>query len=98
MVDKTLTRADLSLALHKKTGISLNESKKIVGQFFDAIIIGLQATGEVKLTHFGTFYYRNKDARMGRNPKTLEPALITARRVVSFKPADKLKEVINKDD
>lgn len=94
MVEKSITRADLALELHRQIGISINESEKIIGQFFESIMDGLNETGVVKLTNFGTFYHREKKERMGRNPKTKEPAVIAARKVVNFKPSDKLRDLI----
>ena len=49
----------------------------------------------VKLSSFGSFVVRQKKERLGRNPKTGEPACISARRILTFKPSPTLKKRIN---
>ncbi|MGH8566647.1 MAG: HU family DNA-binding protein, partial [Gammaproteobacteria bacterium] len=51
----------------------------------------LEMGQQVKLSGFGNFDLRSKKRRPGRNPKTGEPIPITARRVVTFRPGQKLK-------
>ena len=58
---------------------------------FEAIVRG----ETVKLHEFGKFVVRHKGARVGRNPRTSEPAPITERLVVTFKPAPRLQEAVN---
>jgi integration host factor subunit alpha len=98
MTTKTITRNDIALEVHKQIGLSTSESDKIVSQFFSSIIESLADTGNTKLTKFGTFTVLNKKERIGRNPKTKEKAVISARKVISFRASDALKDIINKND
>ena len=87
----TVTRADLSKAVLREIGLSRRESAKFVDSIIDAIANRLEAGEVVKISGFGTFTLRDKGERLGRNPKTREPAPISARRVVVFKPSAVLK-------
>ena len=87
----TVTRADLSEAVLREIGLSRRESAKFVDSIIDAIADRLEAGEVVKISGFGTFTLRDKGERLGRNPKTGEPAPISARRVVVFKPSAVLK-------
>ena len=91
MSNKTLTRADLSEAVYNEIGLSRVESSEIVEAVLDEVSMALVAGEEVKLSSFGTFSVRQKNGRIGRNPKTGEEIPITARRVVTFRPGQKLK-------
>ncbi|NJD07483.1 MAG: integration host factor subunit alpha [Methylococcaceae bacterium] len=86
-----LTKADLVEKLLEDLGINKRDAKELVDQFFDEIKTALEAGGAVKLSGFGNFDLRDKKERPGRNPKTGEEIPITARRVVTFKPGQKLK-------
>jgi len=86
-----LTKADLVEKLLEDLGINKRDAKELVDQFFDEIKTALENGGAVKLSGFGNFDLRDKKERPGRNPKTGEEIPITARRVVTFKPGQKLK-------
>ena len=87
----TVTRADLREAVLREIGLSRRESAEFVDSIIDAIADRLEAGKAVKISGFGTFTLRDKGERLGRNPKTREPAPISARRVVVFKPSAVLK-------
>ena len=87
----TVARADLSKAVLREFGLSRRESAEFVDSIIDAIADRLEAGEAVKISGFGTFTLRDKGERLGRNPKTREPAPISARRVVVFKPSAVLK-------
>ena len=92
MKDKvTLTKAELADLMFEKVGLNKRESKDMVDAFFDEIHLALQRGESVKLSGFGNFQLRDKNQRPGRNPKTGEEIPITARRVVTFRPGQKLK-------
>lgn len=94
-VSKTLTRADLSEAVHRQVGLSRSDSAELVKTVLDVVAQAV-ATGEnVKLSSFGTFIVRWKRARMGRNPKTGEEVPITQRRVLVFRPSQVMKNRVN---
>ena len=91
MSKQTLTRIEIADSLNKELGISLSESNYFVDQIIDEIINSLVSTKKIKISSFGTLKTRFKKSRIGRNPKTGEEIPISARRVVTFKPGQKLK-------
>lgn len=95
MAGKTLTRADLSEAVHRQIGLSRNESADLVKSILDMMSDTLVEGRSVKLSSFGTFMVRSKNGRVGRNPKTGEEVPITPRRVLVFRPSQVMKNVIN---
>lgn len=86
-----LTKADLAEMLFEDLGLNKREAKEIVESFFEEIRSSLEGNEQVKLSGFGNFELRDKNTRPGRNPKTGEEIPISARRVVTFKPGQKLK-------
>src|SRR3546814_19544181 len=78
--------------LYEEVGLNKREAKEFVDAFFDALREGLQAGRQVKLSGFGNFDLRRKNQRPGRNPKTGEEILISARTVVTFRSGQQLKE------
>ncbi|MCB1386884.1 MAG: integration host factor subunit alpha [Nitratireductor sp.] len=95
MGGKTLTRVDLAEAVYRKVGLSRTESAELVETVIDAIS-DCVVTGEtVKLSSFGSFVVRDKNERIGRNPKTGEEVPIKPRRVMVFKPSNKLRDAVN---
>jgi len=77
--------------LFEDLGINKREAKDLVEIFFEEIRGALEQGQQVKLSGFGNFDLRDKNQRPGRNPKTGEEIPITARRVVTFRPGQKLK-------
>ncbi|MDT8408827.1 MAG: integration host factor subunit alpha [Wenzhouxiangellaceae bacterium] len=86
-----LTKADLANNLFEEVGLNKREAKEFVDAWFEAIRDALEAGENVKLSGFGNFQLRDKSPRPGRNPKTGEEIPISARRVVTFKPGQKLR-------
>jgi integration host factor subunit alpha len=88
MVEKmTVTRIDFANKLRENFGLTATDAYKLVDLVFAEIEESLIRGEEVKFATLGSFKILDKAARMGRNPKTGEPALISARRVVSFRPS-----------
>lgn len=86
-----LTKADMAERLFEELGLNKREAKELVELFFEEVRSALENGKQVKLSGFGNFVLRNKNQRPGRNPKTGEEIPITARRVVTFRPGQKLK-------
>ena len=86
-----LTKADMAEKLYEELGLNKREAKEIVEMFYSEISLALENNDSVKLSGFGNFELRDKKSRPGRNPKTGEEIPISARRVVTFKPGQKLK-------
>ena len=80
--------------LFNELGLNKREAKEIVELFFEEIRAALETNETVKLSGFGNFDLRDKKQRPGRNPKTGEEIPISARRVVTFKPGQKLKQQV----
>ena len=86
-----LTKDKIAENLIEKYGLNKRDAKELVESFFDEIRATLESGTQVKLSGFGNFDLRDKGERPGRNPKTGEDIPIKARRVVTFKPGQKLK-------
>jgi len=95
MSGKTVTRADLCDAVHRRVGLSRTESaalvESVLAEISDCIVRG----EPVKLSSFGTFVSRPKGQRVGRNPKTGQEVPISPRRVMVFKSSNVLKQRVN---
>ena len=89
-----LTKAGLAQALCNELGVNKREARELMELFFEELRVTLEQGESVKLSGFGNFVLRDKNPRPGRNPKTGEEIPITARRVVTFKPGQKLKRRI----
>jgi len=88
----TITKADLGNTLFDEVGLNKREAKDFVELFFEKIRQSLEQGTAVKLSGFGSFTLRDKTSRPGRNPKTGEEVAISARRVVTFRSSQKLKQ------
>lgn len=86
-----LTKADMAERLFEELGLNKREAKELVEAFFEEVRAALESGEQVKLSGFGNFDLRDKNERPGRNPKTGEEIPICARRVVTFRPGQKLK-------
>jgi integration host factor subunit alpha len=86
-----LTKAEMAEALFQDMGLNKREARELVEMFFEELRTALANGEQVKLSGFGNFDLRDKNRRPGRNPKTGEEIPITARRVVTFRPGQKLK-------
>jgi len=90
-----MTKSDLVEALHERVGFSKKRSAEIVAMILDLIKEALERGEKVKISGFGNFEVRQKDARRGRNPQTGESIVISERRVLTFKPSQVLKDRLN---
>ncbi len=86
-----LTKADMAESLFNELGLNKREARELVDFFYEDLRTALATGEQVKLSGFGNFDLRDKNRRPGRNPKTGEEIPITARRVVTFRPGQKLK-------
>lgn len=90
-----MTKADLVDVIHGKVGFSKKEAAEVVELVFDLIKETLENGEKIKLSGFGNFEVRRKRKRVGRNPQTGEVIEIAARRVLTFKPSQLLKDALN---
>ena len=92
---KTITRADVAETIYEEIGLYRKDSTDILDMILDEIVKELSNGNDVKLSSFGTFSLRQKKERSGRNPKTGVEAIISPRKVISFKPSQTMRKTIN---
>ena len=93
---RTMTKADIIENVYERVGgFSKKEAATIVETVFDIIKHTLESGEKIKLSGFGNFVVRDKNSRIGRNPQTGDEITISARRVLTFKPSQVLKNALN---
>jgi integration host factor subunit alpha len=90
-----MTKADLVEKTYLKTTLTKKESGEIVEHLFDLLKSTLEGGEKVKIAGFGNFEVKEKSTRPGRNPQTGAVIEIAARKVLTFKPSQFLKQSIN---
>ncbi|OJY63181.1 MAG: integration host factor subunit alpha [Sphingobium sp. 66-54] len=90
--EDTLTRAEIAEHLNRQVGLSRADSAHLVEQVLDLVADALEKGENVKISGFGTFVLRDKNERVGRNPKTGIEVPITSRRVLTFRPSQALRD------
>ena len=90
-----MTKADIIETVYEKVGFSKKESAEIVELVFDTMKETLERGEKIKISGFGNFIVREKKARIGRNPQTGDEIEISARRVLTFRPSQVLKQALN---
>ncbi|HET9129598.1 MAG TPA: integration host factor subunit beta [Terriglobia bacterium] len=92
-----MTKADLVEEVAKVTELTRKDSEVIVDTMFESVIKALKIGDKLEVRGFGSFRVRQRNARVGRNPKTGEKVEVPAKRVPYFKPSKELKDLINDD-
>ncbi len=92
-----MTKAEIVEQIYEQVGFSKKESAELVEKVFEAIKETLSRGEKVRISGFGNFVVRPKNARKGRNPQTGEEILLEARRVLTFKPSPVLKNILNEE-
>src|SRR4029079_843542 len=92
-----MTKADLVEEVAKVTELTRKDSEVIVDTMFESVIKALKTGDNLEVRGFGSFRARQRNARVGRNPKTGEKVEVPAKRVPYFKPSKELKDLINDD-
>ena len=93
----TITRANIAESVCEEIGLSRKDAGDILDMVIDEIKNELVAGKDVKISTFGSFWLKKKNARIGRNPKTGVEAEITPRTVISFRPSQNLRKAVNKN-
>lgn len=96
MTGRTMTRADLTEAVHDEVGLTRQDCSRLVERTLNLIVSAMERGHSVKLSGFGVFQVRAKRRRMGRNPKTGEPATINPRRVIGFRASQVMKARVDR--
>lgn len=94
----TMTKADVIEKVYEKIGFSKKEASELVEMVFGELKKTLRNGEKVKISGFGNFVIREKKARVGRNPQTGDQITISARRVLTFRPSQVLKAILNGED
>jgi integration host factor subunit alpha len=90
-----MTKADIVERIHQKIGFSKKESSEMVESVFSILKNTLESGEKIKIAGFGNFVVKQKSDRRGRNPQTGDTITIVARRILTFKPSQVLKNAIN---
>ena len=90
-----MTKADIVEALYEKVGFSKKEAADLVELVFDTLKGSLASGDKAKISGFGNFIVREKRSRVGRNPQTGQSIQISARKVLTFRPSQVLREDVN---
>lgn len=93
-----MTKAEIVEQIYERVGFSKKEAAELVEKVFEIMKETLAAGEKVKISGFGNFVVREKNARKGRNPQTGQEILLAARRVLTFKPSLVLKNVLNETE
>ena len=93
-----LTKKEIINSIYMQIGFSKKISENLLEDVFQILLTNIISEGKVKIAKFGTFILRKKNQRIGRNPKTKEEKIISARNVILFKPSKDLKKYINNND
>ena len=93
-----LTKKDLVNIVYMQLGFSKQISENLIDDFLSTVINNIKNEKKLKVSKFGTFTIRQKNSRIGRNPKTKEEKVISSRNVVLFKPSREFKEFVNFKD
>jgi len=96
--NSTVTKADIVEKVYDKIGFSKKEASELVEMVFNSLKETLQKGEKVKISGFGNFLVRGKKERVGRNPQTGDQIKISARRVLTFRPSQVLKAMLNGED
>ena len=94
----TMTKADIVENVYGKIGFSKKEASELVEMVFGTLKEVLHKGDKVKISGFGNFVVREKNERVGRNPQTGDQIKISARRVLTFRPSQVLKAMLNGED
>jgi len=93
-----LTKKEIINSIYMQIGFSKKISENLLEDVFQILLKNIISEGKVKIAKFGTFILLKKNQRIGRNPKTKEEKIISARNVILFKPSKDLKKYINNND
>ncbi len=90
-----MTKAELVEKLTGVNGLTRRDGEVIVETIFDAVIAALKGGDKIEIRGFGSFRIRQRNPRIGRNPKTGERVEVPAKKVPYFKPSKELRDLVN---
>jgi integration host factor subunit beta len=92
-----MTKADLIDEVARVVEMTRKDSEIIVETIFESIVRSLHSDEKIEIRGFGSFRTRQRQSRVGRNPKTGERVDVPAKRIPYFKPSKELKDLVNND-
>jgi integration host factor subunit beta len=90
-----MTKADLVEKVTAVGELTRRDGEVIVETIFDAVIGALKSGDKIEIRGFGSFRTRQRNSRIGRNPKTGERVDVPAKKVPYFKPSKELRDLVN---
>ena len=90
-----MTKADLIEEVSRVVDMTRKDSEVIVEAIFDSVVRSLRTGDKIEIRGFGSFRTRQREARVGRNPKTGARVEVPAKRIPFFKPSKELKDLVN---
>lgn len=90
-----MTKADLVDKVTALGDLTRRDGEIIVDTLFEAVIGALKSGDKVEIRGFGSFRTRQRNSRVGRNPKTGDKVDVPAKRVPFFKPSKELRDQVN---
>lgn len=90
-----MTKADLIEEVSRVVEMTRKDSEVIVEAVFDSIVRALRGGDKIEIRGFGSFRTRERQSRIGRNPKTGDRVEVPAKRIPYFKPSKELKDLVN---
>ncbi len=90
-----MTKADLIDEVSRVVEITRKDSEVIVDSIFDSVVRSLKTGEKIEIRGFGSFRTRQRQSRIGRNPKTGERVEVPSKRIPYFKPSKELKDLVN---
>src|SRR3954467_8360341 len=92
-----MTKADLIEEVAQITDATRRDSEVIVETIFASIVHSLRAGDKIEIRGFGSFRTRQRNSRVGRNPKTGDRVDVPAKKIPFFKPSKELKDLVNQE-
>ena len=91
-----MNKTELIAAVAEKTGLTKKDAERVINATFETVTASLAKGDKVAVSGFGNFEVKNREARVGRNPRTKETIQIPATRLPAFKAAKALKDAVAK--
>ena len=91
-----MNKTDLITAAAEKSGLSKKDAERVVNALLDTLTTSLAKGEKVQISGFGIFETKEREARVGRNPRTKAPVQIPATRTPTFKPSKLLKDIVGR--
>ena len=91
-----MNKTDLITAAAEKSGLSKKDAERVVNALLDTVTASLAKGEKVQISGFGIFETKEREVRVGRNPRTKEAVQIPATRTPTFKPSKLLKDIVGK--